>query len=566
VTLTHEAIRDGAEVFREQHRHMRRTRPAVSLYHNDGSPGLYLRGRLGDNISGDFPVKKNNFGNTGEIVIPIQHHLARWLVSIRDDPAAKKNVVIRVDHMGGHFRWTGIMKFAQGVKRNGVWFLRVVFISDEQYMQFMLGPPNPLLPIPIFQFPRVFPLFGPAKWAISMMILLQLIRIEGNLWTLPDDPFDLGSWADSFNPATWQVLIKADAFPLDDSSTWNILATRMNRMDTVIQDALDDAKLVFTCRRVFSDEGETIEGGAMGVTVPANGALVIEIKQRDGYYSDDGTATGGGIIGGFVRTVQGFAEGFVEDVSTFTGNPTSWSSEYYDPDYRGPWSPSRPGVLVRDNKYSNVESAEFTWSPATATSVIVGGDNPYADMLAELLIESIGNILGYFLLGGFDSAGSIAATVIMPFLVGTILAWLQWENGGRATSLGWVHLWEIYQQGAENNAWSLSAISALRAGFLSTKAEGSHTFSMGSGGRWLPGLHFEIGSRIGSTFEQLSDLVWMDQVEEINLSWDYSSDKPHEYVVKVGLAKAAMSTAERQARLINKALTTLQNVGVHLIS
>ena len=89
---------------------------------------------------------------------------------------------------------------------------------------------------------------------------------------------------------------------------------------------------------------------------------------------------------------------------------------------------------------------------------------------------------------------------------------------------------------------------------------------MGSGGRWLPGLHFEIGSRIGSTFEQLSDLVWMDQVEEINLSWDYSSDKPHEYVVKVGLAKAAMSTAERQARLINKALTTLQNVGVHLIS
>jgi hypothetical protein len=253
-------------------------------------------------------------------------------------------------------------------------------------------------------------------------------------------------------------------------------------------------------------------------------------------------------------------------VSTFTGNPTSWSSEYYDPNYQGPWSPSRPAVLVRDNKYSNVESAEFTWSPATATSVIVGGDNPYADMLAELLIESIGNILGYFLLGGFDSAGTIAATVIMPFLVGTILAWLQWENGGRATSLGWVHLWEVYQQGAENNAWSLSSISALRAGFLATKAEGSHTFSMGSGGRWLPGLHFEIGSRIGSTFEQLSDLVWVDQVEEINLSWDYSSDKPHEYVVKVGLAKAAMSTAERQARLINKALTTLSNLGVHLIS
>jgi hypothetical protein len=558
-------IRSKCAEIRESHRTMRRTPPRIRLWTNkpDGSAGLALMGECADTINGKFPFKKNT-PTTATMRLRLDHHMAKWLISIPNDPEAKKNVVISVDHMGGAVRWSGLLKHWNVASSQGIRYLDVTFVDDLQFLQFMLGPPNPLLPIPIFQWPRVLPLFGPAKWAISMMILINLIRLEGNLWTPPDDPFSNGSWGTAFNWSNWQVLIKAKPFDLDDSSVWALLATRMNRMDEIISDGLEDAQLVLTYRRIFTDDGEVCP--VAGVPVCANGALVLEVVDESGYYSAEGTSTGGGIAGGFMRTVQSFASGFVEDVSTLvTDNQTIWPDSYYTPGYLGTL-PSYPWVVVQDSPWTQIETSNLTWAPATAGSVIVGGDNPLADQLAQLVIESVGSLIGYFLLGGFSGLGAIASTVIMPFLVGTIAAWLQWKNQARIHDLGWVHLWEVFQQGAENNAWSLSAIAALRSGFLATKSETCHQFTMRDGGQFLPGLHFRVGSRIGSTDLAVSTLIFVDQVEEMTLAWDYEQDAPHEWEVTVGTAKAAMSMAERQNRAINKALTTISNIGVHLIS
>jgi hypothetical protein len=264
--------------------------------------------------------------------------------------------------------------------------------------------------------------------------------------------------------------------------------------------------------------------------------------------------------------VQSFVEGFVEDTETLvTDSEVIQPDQYYQPGFLGT-VPGYPWVVVRDSDWTAMQTSQLTWAPATAVSVIVGGDNPLADQLARLTIESVAALIGYFLLGGFSDLGTIVADIVMPFLVGTIFAWLQWENQSRGHDLGWVHLWEIFQQGAENNAWSLSAIAALRSGFLSSKSETAHQFVMGSGGPWLPGLHFGIGDRIGSTVAYVSDTIFVDQVEEMTLSWDWSSSKSYEWTVTVGTAKAAMSQAERSARLLNKALQTLANLGVHLLS
>ena len=566
------AIEAACQAHRDFNTALRVEPPRVRLWMNkaDGSPGLVKRGEARDSVNGKFPFKKNTFGTAGTLRLRLDHYLAKWLISIPNDPAAKKNVVITVDHMGGAFRWSGLLKNWTITKdAQGIRYLDVTFIDDLQFLQFMLGPPNPLLPIPVFQFPRVLPMYGPAKWAISMMILINLIRIEGNLWTLPDDPFAVGSWGSLFNWSSWQVLIKAKAFDFDDSSTWALLATRMNRMDSIIADALDDAQLVMRYRRIITDDGETSD--IPGVPNVANGALVLEVVDESGYYSADGTSLGGGLFGGFVRSVINFASGFDEDIATTVGNSsTIYPDAFYQNGYRGS-PPSHPWVVVRDSIYTSIQTSKLTWSPATATSVIVGGDNPLADQLAQLFIESIGSLIGYFLLGGFSGLGSIASTVIMPFLVGTIAAWLQWKNIGRAHELGWVHLWEIFGQGAENNAWSLSAIAAIRSAFMASKSETAHQFTMGSGGPFLPALDFHIGSRIGSTCEiedvpALSSLIFVDQVEEMTLGWDYANDTPHEYEVTVGQAKAAMSQSERTARALSKAMTTISNIGVHLTS
>ncbi|WP_324193096.1 Gp37-like protein [Nocardia farcinica] len=559
------ALMEQTDEIRENLARLRRTPPFIRLWMNkqDGTPGLTLRGRVPETVAGKFPWR-NNQAQGGVLRLRLDHHLARWLTSIPDDPEAKKNVVITVDAVGGVKRWSGLLKNVRVVTKNRIHYLEVNFVDDLQFLQFMLGPPNPALPIPIFQFPRVLPIFGPAKWAISMLILINLIRLNGHPWTLPDDPFNTESWDDLFDWSDWQVFIKAKPFDLDDSSLWTILATRMNRIDQVIGDALDDAQLTLTYRRILTVDGE--ESPIDGVPDIANGALVLEVVDNSGYYGADGTGTGGGIASGLQRSVAQFLAGFVEDVRVLVADDQSiWPDEYYQGHWRGT-IPTHPHVTIRDSRYSQIETAELVWAPATAVSVIVGGDNPLADNLARLTIESIAALIGYFLLGGFSGLGSIVADVVMPFLVGTIFAWLQWTNHTRAHNLGWVHLYEIFQQGAENNSWSLSAIAALRAGFESTKAQTAHQFTMREAGEYIPGLDYDIGHRIASTAAHVTDKLLVDQVEHMEIDWDFEAARFFGWTTTVGKAEAAMTMAARSARLLTKALTTLQNIGVHLIS
>lgn len=559
------ALREQCQEIRESYHRLRRTPPLIRLWMNkpDGSPGLVLRGRVSETISGKFPWR-NNLAQGGQLTMRLDHHLARWLTSIPEDEEAKKNVVITVDSMGGAKRWSGLLKSMNVVTKERIHYLEVNFVDDLQFLQFMLAPPNPALPIPIFQFPRFCPIFGPAKWAISMLILMNLIRLNGHPWTLPDDPFNVESWDDLFNWSDWQVFIKCKAFDLDDSSLWTILATRMDRVDQAIGDALDDAQLTLTYRRILTVDGE--ESPIAGVPDIANGALVLEVVDNSGYYAADGTGTGGGIGGGLQRSIAQFLSGLVEDTRVLiTDDQTIYPDEYYQGHYHGT-IPSHPHVTIRDSRYSQIETAQVGWSPATAVSVIVGGDNILADNLARLTIESVAALIGYFLLGGFSGLGSIVADVVMPFLVGTIFAWLQWTNHTRAHNLGWVHLWEVCQSQAENNAWSLSAVASLRAGFLSTRAETAHRFTMRFGGEYLPGMDYDIGNRIASMASHVTDKFFVDQVEEMELSWDFGSGKTYGWTTTVGKAKAAMSQAERSARLLSKALTTMSQIGVRLIS
>ncbi|WP_280471012.1 hypothetical protein [Nocardia cyriacigeorgica] len=555
--------RGKCRAIREEHRRWRQAPPRIRVWANrpDSGPGLILRGEVADHMAGRFR-KTKNIAAPGMLRIRLDHYIARWLISIPNDPNAKKNVVLTVDWMGG-WQWSGILKTWRLRTIDGVEYLEVTWIHDLQFLQFMLGPPNPVLPIPIFQFPRVWPIFGPAKWAISMLILLQLIRLNGNLYTLPDDPFNLDSWDDLINWDDWQVLIKANPFDLDDSSTWTLLATRMTRIDTAIEDALDDAKLVLTCRRIITVDGE--ECPIEGINC-ANGALVLEVVDPAQYWSADGTATSGGIAAGFVRTAQQFLEGFVEDTSVMINDDQSiHPGEYFQPGFYGTVG-TRPWIVLRDSPWTQIKTSDLVWSPATAVSVIVGGDNPLADQLARLTIESVAALIGYFLLGGFSGLGAIAADIVMPFLVGTIFAWLQWENHSRGHQLGWVHLYEILQQGAENNAWSLAGIAALRAGFLATDSETAHQLTFGAGCPIMPGLHYDIGTPIGSTKASIGDMIFVDQVEDMVLEWDWDQGKGYEWITTVGTAKALMSQSERSARLLNKSLQTLANLGVHLIS
>jgi hypothetical protein len=115
---------------------------------------------------------------------------------------------------------------------------------------------------------------------ISTFIHMNIVRLEGHPFTLPDDPFDLEQYSDIIHPGRWQVQMKGVPL-LQDSSLWGPIGSRMNTVDSVIADALEDAQLSIIYRRIFSGEGETVDG--LLDNDVANGQLVLEIGRTRGW-------------------------------------------------------------------------------------------------------------------------------------------------------------------------------------------------------------------------------------------------------------------------------------------
>lgn len=565
-----DSIEHNVNQVRAKHSMFRLQQNDIELWINppDGSAGAEFLGRVSDQavIKQSWPTRKN-VSSQGYLEVPTDHAIARYVMALPNNKAALKNVLITVSRYDGKWRWSGLLRYWKLQRRNGILSFVMFFNDDLQYLQFMLVPPNPALPLPVFQFPREFFLYAPLKWAISMTILLQLIRIEGHPWTLPDDPFDLRQWTSLLDWSQWQAHVKASPWLLDDSTLWGPIASRMNAADATFADALDDAQMVITYRRILTVKGERPEG--LLVNTVANGALVFEVVDRSGFHAFGGTFLDGTIAAGMFRTAVTYGDGYYEDIlNVVADDETIAPDAYYQKGWAGTFA-EMPWICLNDDQWHNFDS-ELSWSPAGPVSAVVGGDNPTADAIARLIIESVGNLIGYFLLGGFSSAGDIAADVIMPFLVGTIAAWLEWKNIGRAQELGWMHLWEMYQSGAENNAWSLSAEAAIRGAFTSTKAQTGHRIKL-DGSHWvIPGYHCQIGDRMASTHSELLkngiDVMFVDQLEEMTLEEDNSAGKPLTWDLTIGLNKAAMTQGERNARTLKKVLATMQNIGVHLIS
>ncbi len=559
-----ETTRDATDTIRSQMKALQRAQPEVSLYMNEpGKIGLTKRGTVSFlGTKGGFQ-ERDNVSAPGQLRLPIWHYLAKWIVSIPNDPDACKNVVIRVDKYGGAWRWTGLMHHWTVEEVDGVHYLTAYFNDDKQFTQFTVAPPNPALPIDIFQWPRDFFLFAPSNWGASTTFFLNVARQELDLYRLPDDPFDLSSYTEPLDTTTWQVHVKCPSF-LEDSSLWSVFVSRMNSVDSVIADALEDAQLSITYRRIFTDEGETVTG-LLNNNV-ANGALVFEIVDRSGFSAAEGTFLSGDAVQGFFRSAFEFTADFLDsNLRLVTDNESLTPDEYWQTDWFQTLA-AKPGIVVRDSIYNDLQSVT-TYNPATASQVIVGGDNPAADALVQTIISAVGNLLGYFLLLGFDSAGDIASDVIMPFLVGTIAAWDQFINPQREQEQGWVHLWEVVQSGADKNSWSLAALAVARGGMDDTGAKTAHTFILDDGQWLIPGLHYQIGDRIGSLDGALMlmgvNLIFVDQVKELDFAWDEYGK--WQFQTKVGQSKASMTRAEREAQEWKKAMDAISDIGVHLI-
>ncbi|UXE03742.1 minor tail protein [Gordonia phage ObLaDi] len=538
-------------VIHKQNRQARRarriTKPIIRLW--DGN--WVYRGRVSNAISVNFQFKYNATG-VAVIELPLDSFLAAWVLDIDNRTT---NIHITMDKDGA--RWGGRMKSAEvQINSDGTEQIVLTFAHDFEELNYILAWCNPFLPA-IVQFPRLFALAGPSIYMLKLALFLNLLRLFTNLWALPDDPLDPEEWVSGLDMRNWPIVIKPQPL-LSDSSMWSVLSSRFKTWVEMGQDALDDGQLMVVCRRWLTGDPPP-----WGNFTPRHGALVIDIVDKSGYYSPEGTFTGGDLFNGFKRTVAQFADDFLTETLDSVVDDYE-ETQYLVQDWMGT-TPVKPWVRLRcGGARSPVRTASFTITPPTAVQIVGGGQSPYGvnEGISAAITGGLGAVGATFM---FSALGSVVDTVAKPLYTDTIAAWMSYKHLIRAQKAGWSHYQE-FRADSSSKAYMLSSALLMRTALWATRGTFTHKVEVDSGA--MPYLigdngegHFFLGDRIGTTVRGAPrGKLFVDQVTEMTFKYDRKTTPGWEFIV--GDAKAAEQPQVRLMRKIKNITGTLHDLGV----
>lgn len=539
-----EEIWQEAQGQRDQRIAKRREKPKVRIWDGDWK----FIGTVHGEISGSFSWKMNDTG-AGELVLPADHHISRWVLDYKN---RKKNVHVTVDKDGA--RWGGRLRRARLTKdKDGKRLLVLPFLEDYEEVKRILMWSNPFLPA-IVQFPRVSMLAGPSRWVLKAMLMMNLIRTENSLWALPDDPLDISQWFGSWDMNSWSKVIKPSSLLLD-STPWTIASSRFKTWHDMAEDTLSDAELMVTTRRWLTGDPPPYPTANL-----RNGTLVIDIVDKSGRWSEDGHGAGGNIFSGIWNTITTIAGNGVDNVDSMIAVPET-VPEYGIAGWLGT-VPQRPYVTYRDGSITGVEAAEFVWEPSQAVQVVGGGHSaPGVNEGISAAVQLVGNIIGTFAF--VPSAGTIADTLLRPIYEDTIAAFMSIKSTSRSMESGWSHYDEYFARGSDR-AYTLSSIIAMRAGFWDTRERVSHQLSVRDGAPWFIGDngegHFFLGDRIASTIIGLPEgEMVVEQVSSLTFAWDRDSMG---WDIELGDPRSGESGLDRIIREITKLTSATTALGL----
>lgn len=525
----------------------RRERDAdIFLYDGDwvcrGSAAAYI----------DYSVSwKMNEVGSGTLVLPVDHYLSRWALDVEARQGAE-NIHMTVEKDGA--RWGGrCQKVALTKAADGTRTVTLTFLDDIKELEHIHVWSNPFL-MAALQFPKSFVLAGPAKYMLKLTLFLNLIRLHGNFWHLPDDPLDISTWFEGVTPWDWSIAVAPGLFLMDDSQ-WCVIDSRFKNFLELAKPILADAGLMITTRRwLWGDEKP--EGWILPLR---NGQLIVDIIDKSGVYEQ--TATGGTIFGGMLRTVTTIADNLVDDVITTVMSPTE-PAQYSVSKWMGT-APAQPWVVLRDGEVSPIESGSYTWQPATVVQINAGGRSaPGVNAALSLGVQFMGSLIGSAF--AFGSLGAIADTALAPLYEDVVAAFGSVKSPARSMSLGWSHYHEGWATGGET-AWALSGIVAIREALHESRSRSACTVKVSNHGPYLIGDrgqgHFFLGDRVGVLLEGMPRGAYnVAQVSALTLS--ASRDSAPGWDITTGDPRAAESPL---ARLLNQSKTVfaaLKNLGV----
>lgn len=504
--------------------------------------------------SAEFEFVENDTG-PGVTVMPFHTPIGLWLKDMkgRIERGEKRNVHITVDKMGG--RWGGRLTDVTVEETEiGDQILTATWANDYEELKYYTVRSNPLFPA-AFQFPKVWMLPGPARWAVLTTLFFQLLRDNLNLWTIPDDPLDPDEWG-TLDMSKWPIVCKPLSFGEDlaAGTVWAMPISRWQNYHQVVKAIMDDAELTFVLRRYLTGDPPPWPGANL-----RNGCLVVSIEDNSGVAV--GTAHGGSLADGLVRTIAEFTEDLLDSTLDVVGD-FDVPAQYLIPGYkltvpRTPYAVYRPGISP------GVLSAKFIDTPATAIAVGTGGHSmPGVNELISAGVQAAGDIVGNLLQVG--SIGGSVDTLLKPFYEDSIAAWMWTKNFFRSSNSGWSRYYEIQQDGADK-AYTLSALMVLRTGMWATRTWFSHEIQVLDQSPYIIGDqgvgHLWLGSRIGVTLPgDPTGEIKVDRVKKLVLGWD--RDTFDNWKVTVGDDKKNVDPAVAAMQRIRDIFGALHDQGV----
>lgn len=583
----HQRLWDDVLTRRKSLEAFRLAPPQIRLWDGDYN----LRGEVAGWRDIDFEFVENDTG-IAVLQLSLSHYLARWVMNFRG--RAKRNVHITIDKQGA--RWSGCMDHYTVKKTtNQDAYLEITFQHDYEQAKHILCWANPFL-LPELQFPKLWVIFGPAKWCLLITLFVNIFRLETSIWTLPDNPLDITEWFPfSLNMGVWRNIVKPFNI-LSDDSNLTVVSSRFKPWHDVAKPTLQDAQLTVTCRRYLPGDTHPWVNYAdeLGLSFPLlddllsylhlnfpirNGCLVWDIVDNSGWTS--ATVFGGSLITGFLRSVVNILDdGYTENVDVFTGDPT-YPGEYGDPFFLGTL-PSAPWVVFEDGPLTGIETSEFTYFEATDTSFVTGGHsmpgvneaisagiNAAGDFLTALINQVMPALISLPPLGGLMDAlaqilykDTFLAFMEVPTLRAAGLSLPIAGLEDITTSLGDFHLFEGWGDGADR-AFTLSAMMAIRAKMWATRAHISHKIKVADAAPYLVGEqgygNFWLGDRVGTTFAEypIPFTVFVERVSKLKYGWGKDGSRGWQIEVGYRQPEDPALKALNMIRDINSGLSTL---------
>ncbi len=491
---------------------LQRSRPTITLYDKEWENPVSLVGE----IAVEFEELLNDTGE-GSTKMYASNKLADWLL---DQLELEEDVHIVVNMAGK--RWSGkANEITDEGTEDGREYITISWTHEFEHFKHIVCYCNPFFPAE-FQWPKLWAYAGPSATGVRVLGFLNLLRRFAPLWALPEDLFNPANWAANLNPANWPIIMLPGDV-LTDTSMWTVFSTRFGMFYDVVRPQLDDCQLKLSAHRWLPGDPQPAKLAAMGVTL-TKATLLLDVEDISGYKGLTGT-----VIDGAIRFVTEVADDLINTVATEVSVPTP--EQYLLSNWLGT-TPDSPWVVWRNahrTGRTGISSWRRTTRKATAGAIVTGGHSPdWVNTGLKLLINAalgyIGLIFGNpgLVLGVFDS--QVEDVVLAFHRVANPIR--QNKMGIRGPSFG------EHFESTGGTGFSLSALSAIRAGFWRTRAFTSYRFSVINGAPYWVGRHFDTGSRLSAEIGRTNPAMYTDFCTA--LKFTYSRGQDPKWTISIG--------------------------------